>query len=33
LLLPVYQLEGWWTSLPETPDQVIRRYQGHGAHG
>ena len=32
LLLPVYQLEGWWTSLSETPEQVIRRYQRHGTH-
>jgi hypothetical protein len=32
LLLPVYQLEGWWTSLDEAPEQVIRRYQRHGTH-
>jgi hypothetical protein len=32
LLLPVYQLEGWWTSRREAPEQVIRRYQRHGTH-
>ncbi len=32
LLLPVYQLEGWWTSLREAPERVIHRYQRHGTH-
>jgi hypothetical protein len=32
LLLPAYSLEGWWTSLVETPAQVIARYERHGTH-
>ena len=27
LLEPDYELEGWWTSLDEAPEAVIKRYQ------
>ncbi len=32
LLVPELSLEGWWTSLQETPLQVIDRYAKHGTH-
>jgi hypothetical protein len=32
LLVPDYTLEGWWTSLQESPLQVIDRYAKHGTH-
>jgi Transposase DDE domain group 1 len=32
LLLPDYQLEGWWTSLNESPKSVIERYCAHATH-
>jgi len=32
LLLPDYQLEGWWTSLDEKPESVIERYCAHATH-
>lgn len=32
LLVPEVSLEGWWTSLPEAPQQVIDRYAQHGTH-
>jgi hypothetical protein len=32
LLQPEYMLEGWWTSLTETPEQVIARYRKHATH-
>ena len=32
LLLPEYQLEGWWNSLDETPESVIERYCAHATH-
>lgn len=32
LLVPEISLEGWWTSLPEAPEQVIDRYAKHGTH-
>lgn len=32
LLQPDYTLEGWWTSLPESPEQVIARYCKHATH-
>lgn len=32
LLQPDYTLEGWWTSLTETPEQVIARYRKHATH-
>jgi hypothetical protein len=30
LLLPETELEGWWTSLSVTDEEVIALYQGHG---
>jgi hypothetical protein len=32
LLLPDVQLEGWWTSLDETPERIIERYGAHATH-
>ncbi len=32
LLEPDYELEGWWTSLDEAPEAVIKRYQAHATH-
>ena len=32
LLEPEYELEGWWTSLDEAPEAVIKRYQAHATH-
>jgi len=32
LLFPDYQLEGWWTSLDEKPEQVIELYREHATH-
>lgn len=32
LLEPDYELEGWWTSLDEAPETVIKRYQAHATH-
>jgi hypothetical protein len=32
LLFPEYQLEGWWTSLKETPPRVIELYREHATH-
>ncbi|MCH4565478.1 transposase [Halomonas sp. EGI 63088] len=32
LLEPDYELEGWWTSLDDTPQAVIQRYQAHATH-
>jgi hypothetical protein len=32
LLEPEYELEGWWSSLAETPEAVIKRYQAHATH-
>jgi hypothetical protein len=32
LLLPDYQLEGWWTSLKEKPETVIELYCAHATH-
>ncbi|SEM11341.1 Transposase DDE domain group 1 [Halomonas daqiaonensis] len=32
LLEPDYELEGWWTSLDDTPEAVIQRYQAHATH-
>ena len=32
LLFPEYQLEGWWTSLEETPGRVIELYAAHATH-
>lgn len=32
LLLPDYQLEGWWTSLDAAPADVIQRYCEHATH-
>jgi len=32
LLEPDYELEGWWTSLDDTPVAVIQRYQAHATH-
>jgi hypothetical protein len=31
-LLPEYQLEGWWTSLQETPEHAIELYSAHATH-
>ena len=30
--MPAYTLEGGWTRLTETPEQVIARYAKHGTH-
>jgi len=32
LIEPEYELEGWWTSLDEAPEAVIKRYQAHATH-
>jgi len=32
LLEPEVELEGWWTSLDEAPEAVIKRYQAHATH-
>ncbi len=32
LLLPEYSIEGWWTSLDESPESVIERYCAHATH-
>ena len=32
LLLPVIDLEGWWTSLADEATTVIELYQHHGLH-
>src|SRR5690554_1578468 len=32
LLEPNSELEGWWTSLDESPEAVIKRYQAHATH-
>jgi hypothetical protein len=32
LLVPDYTLEGWWTSLQESPRSVIDRYAKHATH-
>jgi hypothetical protein len=32
LLFPAYQLEGWWTSLMDSPESVIQRYRAHATH-
>jgi hypothetical protein len=32
LLLPNHQLEGWWTSLDEKPENGIERYCAHATH-
>ena len=32
LIEPDYELEGWWTSLDEAPEAVIKRYQAHATH-
>ena len=30
MLLPEYELEGWWTSLSLADDKIIELYKGHG---
>jgi len=32
LLFPDYQLEGWWTSLDDSPEKVIELYREHATH-
>jgi len=32
LLAPEVELDGWWTSLSEDVEHVIRRYAAHGTH-
>ena len=32
LLVPEIEIDGWWTSLNESPKMVIERYQDHGTH-
>lgn len=32
LIEPDYELEGWWTSLDEAPEAVVKRYQAHATH-
>ncbi len=32
LLFPEYQLEGWWTSLDDSPEKVIELYREHATH-
>ncbi|TDV87360.1 hypothetical protein BDK62_1371, partial [Halomonas alkaliantarctica] len=33
LLEPDYELEGWWTSLDEAPEAVIKRYHDRSRQG
>ncbi|MCP5319671.1 MAG: IS1380 family transposase [Pseudomonadales bacterium] len=32
LLVPLVELEGWWTSLTVSPQEVIELYKHHGTH-
>lgn len=32
LLVPDIELEGWWTSLSESPQDVVELYKHHGTH-
>ena len=30
LLFPEYEVDTWWTNLPDAPEEVIQLYHGHG---
>ncbi|AZZ90654.1 IS1380 family transposase [Hahella sp. KA22] len=32
LLEPEYELEGWWSTLEQTPEQIIKSYRAHATH-
>lgn len=32
LIEPELEIEGWWTSLPAAPEDIIRLYRRHGTH-